>query len=85
MARIGDIPIEDTLSLRARPAVCHCGLDPQSMALWPPMSQTTMDPGLAPDLIRGQVRDDKSPKETDGQAFGSVTPRWPWYLPPRSL
>jgi hypothetical protein len=19
------------------------------------------------------------------QAFGSVTPRWPWYLPPRSL
>ena len=24
-------------------------------------------------------------KETKDQVFGSVTPVWPWYLPPRSL
>ena len=48
---------------------------------------TAPDAGAARECVSG-VGDARDARDaTDGataQVFGSVTPRWPWYFPPRS-
>ncbi|OYY94110.1 MAG: hypothetical protein B7Y42_11370 [Polaromonas sp. 28-63-22] len=59
--------------------------DPQAIALGYKADTTKVDAAKYPKHAATQECKNCALYQGKHQAFGSVTPTWPWYLPPRSL